>query len=59
MDDLELTFAGEELELVMEAFRAAVPPTDPLGEKIMFRYLKMKVEAQEAKEKNKNRIGFI
>lgn len=57
--DLELTFSGEELELVMEAFRAAVPVDDPLGEKIMLRYLTKKVEAQEEKEAKKTRIGFV
>lgn len=57
--DLELTFAGEELELVMDALRAAVPIDDPMGEKIMLRYLTKKVEAQEANEKNKKRIGFV
>ena len=35
--DLELTFTGEELELVMDALRAAVPIDDPMGEKIMLR----------------------
>ena len=57
--DLELTFTGEELELVMDALRAAVPIDDPMGEKIMLRYLTKKVEAQEANEKNKKRIGFV
>ena len=56
--DLELTFSGEELELVMEAVRAAVPSDDPLGEKIMLRYLTKRVEAQDEKEKNRKRIGF-
>ena len=57
--ELELTFTGEELELVMDALRAAVPIDDPMGEKIMLRYLTQKVEAQEANEKNKKRIGFV
>ena len=57
--DLELTFKGEELELVMEAVRAAVPCDDPLGEKVMLKYLTKKVEAQEAKEANRSRIGFV
>ena len=57
--DLELTFADEELELVMDALRSAVPIDDPMGEKIMLRYLTKKVEAQEANEKNKKRIGFV
>ena len=57
--DLELTFKGEELELVMEAVRAAVPCDDPLGEKIMLKYLTKRVEAQEAKEAAKKRIGFV
>lgn len=56
---IELTFKGEELELVMEAVRAAVPVDDPVGEKIMLRYLTKRVEAQEAKENNRHRIGFI
>ena len=57
--DLELTFKGEELELVMEAVRAAIPCDDPLGEKIMLKYLTKRVEAQDAKEAAKNRIGFV
>lgn len=56
---LELTFSGEELELVMEAVRAAVPCDDPLGEKIMLKYLTKRVEAQEAKEASRARIGFV
>ena len=56
---LELTFSGEELELVMEAVRAAVPCDDPLGEKIMLKYLTKRVEAQEAKEASRSRIGFV
>ena len=57
--DLELTFSGEELELVMEAVRAAVPCDDPLGEKIMLKYLTKRVEAQDAKEAARKRIGFV
>ena len=57
--DLELTFAGEELDLVMDALRAAVPVDDPIGEKIMLRYLTKRVEQQEANQKNKKRIGFV
>ena len=56
---LELTFTGEELELVMDAVRAAVPVDDPIGEKIMLRYLTKKVEQQEANQKDKKRIGFV
>ena len=56
---MELTFSGEELELVMEAVRVAVPCDDPLGEKVMLKYLTQKVEAQEAKEANRARIGFV
>ena len=55
--DLEMTFSGEELELVMEAFRSAVPVDDPVGEKIMLRYLSTKVALQEEEEKPK--FGFI
>ena len=57
--ELELTFNGEELELMMDALRAAVPVDDPVGEKIMLRYLTKKVEMQEAQEKDKKRIGFV
>ena len=57
--DLELTFNGEELELMMDALRAAVPVDDPIGEKIMLRYLTKKVELAESNEKNKKRIGFV
>ena len=57
--DLELTFSGEELELVMEAVRAAVPVDDPMGEKIMLRYLTKRVEAQEEAQGKKQRIGFV
>ena len=56
---MELTFKGEELELMMDALRAAVPVDDPVGEKIMLRYLTKKVEQQEANEKDKKRIGFV
>ena len=43
----------------MEAVRSAVPVDDPLGEKIMLKYLTKRVEEQESKEKNKRRIGFV
>lgn len=59
MKDLELTFTGEELELVMEAVRIAVPTDDPLGEKIMLKYLTKKVAAAESKEGARKRIGFV
>ena len=58
-DELEMTFSGEELELVMEAFRAAVPVDDPLGEKIMLRYLMTKVALQEEEEEKKPKMGFL
>ncbi|QIN96708.1 hypothetical protein [Synechococcus phage S-N03] len=58
-DRLEMTFEGEELDLVMEAFRAAVPVDDPLGEKIMLRYLSTKVALQEKEEEEKPKYGFI
>ena len=57
--EMELTFSGEELELVMDALRAAVPVDDPIGEKVMLRYLTKKVELQESQEKDKKRIGFV
>ena len=57
--ELEMTFTGEELELVMEAFRAAVPVDDPLGEKIMLRYLSTKLALQEQKEEAKPKMGFL
>ena len=57
--NLEMTFSGEELELVMEAFRAAVPVDDPLGEKIMLRYLSTKVALQEEEEEKKPKMGFL
>lgn len=57
--DLEMTFSGEELDLVMEAFRAAVPVDDPLGEKIMLRYLSTKVALQEEEEDKKPKMGFL
>ena len=56
---LELTFSGEELELVMDALRAAGPVDDPIGENVMLRYLTKKVELQESQEKDKKRIGFV
>lgn len=56
---MRLEFEGEELELLMEAFRAAVPIDDPLGEKIMLRYLTKRVEEQESEDGKKRRIGFI
>ncbi|QBP06085.1 hypothetical protein [Synechococcus phage S-B68] len=58
-EELEMTFSGEELDLVMEAFRAAVPVDDPLGEKIMFRYLATKLALDEAKEDAKPKMGFL
>ena len=58
-EGLELTFSGEELELVMEAVRAAVPSDDPLGEKIMLKYLTKKVGLQEQQEEARTRIGFV
>ena len=58
-EGLELTFSGEELELVMEAVRAAVPTDDPLGEKIMLKYLTKKVDLQEKQEEARGRIGFV
>ena len=58
-DDLSMTFSGEELDLMMEAFRAAVPVDDPVGEKIMLRYLKSKVALQEENEASKPRFGFV
>jgi len=57
--ELEMTFSGEELDLVMEAFRAAVPVDDPLGEKIMLRYLSTKVALQEKEEEEKPKMGFL
>ena len=53
--------AGVELvsAAVMEAVRVAFPCDDPLGEKVMLKYLTKKVEAQEAKEANRARIGFV
>ena len=57
--ELEMTFSGEELDLVMEAFRAAVPVDDPLGEKIMLRYLSKKVALQEKEEEEKPKMGFL
>ena len=57
--ELEMTFSGEELDLVMEAFRAAVPVDDPMGEKIMLRYLSTKVALQEKQEAEKPKMGFL
>ena len=56
---MELTFSGEELELVMDAVRAAVPIDDPIGEKIMLKYLKKKVAQSEEQEASRKRIGFV
>lgn len=58
-DNLEMTFSGEELEIMMDAFRAAVPIDDPVGEKIMLRYLSAKVALQEAEEQSKPKMGFL
>ena len=58
-EEMEMTFTGEELDLVMDAFRAAVPLDDPLGEKIMFRYLATKLAIAEAKEEAKPKMGFL
>lgn len=57
--EFEMTFSGEELGLVMEAFRAAVPVEDPLGEKILLRYLSAKVAFDEKKEEEKPKMGFL
>ncbi len=57
--ELTMTFTGEELELVMEAFRAAVPTDDPLGERIMLRYLTQRVELQDAEEAKAPKMGFL
>lgn len=56
---MKLEFEGEELELVMEAVRAAVPAEDPLGDKILLKYLTKKFEEQESAEGKKRKIGFI
>ena len=56
---MELTFNGEELELMMDALRAAVPVDDPVGEKIMLRYLSTKLALQEKKEEAKPKMGFL
>ena len=57
--ELTMTFTGEELDLVMEAFRAAVPVDDPIGEKIMLRYLSEKVALQEKQDEEKPKMGFL
>ena len=57
--ELVMTFTGEELDLVMEAFRAAVPVDDPVGEKIMLRYLSEKVALQEKQDQEKPKMGFL
>ncbi len=58
-DALSLTFEGEELDLMMEAFRATDAINDPVGEKIMLRYLSAKVALQEEKEQSKPQMGFL
>ena len=57
--DLEMTFSGEELDLMMEAFRATDAINDPVGEKIMLRYLSTKVALQEKAEQSKPKMGFL
>ena len=57
--DLEMTFSGEELDLMMEAFRATDAINDPVGEKIMLRYLSTKVALQEKEEQSKPKMGFL
>ena len=57
--ELAMTFTGEELDLMMEAFRATDAINDPVGEKIMLRYLSKKVELQEEEENNKPKMGFL
>ena len=57
--DLEMTFSGEELDLMMEAFRATDAINDPVGEKIMLRYLSTKVALQEKEEQGKPKMGFL
>jgi hypothetical protein len=57
--ELEMSFSGEELDLMMEAFRATDAINDPIGEKIMLRYLSKKVELQEKEDQDKKRIGFV
>ena len=57
--DLEMTFSGEELDLMMEAFRATDAINDPVGEKIMLRYLSTKVALQEKEEQEKPKMGFL
>lgn len=62
---MELTFKGEELELVIEALRAAVPSGDPTGEAILLRYLSKKLEDKDitpevqGRVPGQRRIGFI
>lgn len=62
---MELTFKGEELELVIEALRAAVPTGDPVGEGIMLRYLSKKLEdkdvavEEQGRVSGQRRIGFV
>ena len=58
-DELSLTFEGEELDLMMEAFRATDAINDPIGEKIMLRYLSAKVALQESEEQSKPKMGFL
>ena len=57
--DLEMTFSGEELDLMMEAFRATDAINDPIGEKIMLRYLSTKVALQEKADQSKPKMGFL
>lgn len=57
--ELSLTFEGEELDLMMEAFRATDAINDPIGEKIMLRYLSAKVALQEEEEQSKPKMGFL
>ena len=56
-DGLELTFSGEELEILMEAFRVTDAVNDPVGEKVLLRYLSAKVALQE--EEARPKMGFI
>lgn len=57
--ELEMTFSGEELDLMMEAFRATDAINDPVGEKIMLRYLSTKVALQEKEDQSKPKMGFL
>ena len=57
--ELEMTFSGEELDLMMEAFRATDAINDPVGEKIMLRYLSTKVALQEKADQSKPKMGFL